>query len=159
MKRIIVTTLFGTLLVCGPALAGEDPDLAVVKAFYSQLLSDPSAADIDARAADVLVEDWVSIPPSRAGMGRAGFVKGLRGFGAVLPDLKWEPQEILQDGNRFIVRSKATGTPVKPFFGIEPSGRSFEIMSIDVHTVENGRIVTTYHIEEWHRAMRQLRAP
>ena len=67
-------------------------------------------------------------------------------------------EAILQSGNRFIVRGKETGTPVKPMFGVDPQGKSFEIMSIDIHTVENGRIVQSYHVEEWHRAVRQLKA-
>lgn len=43
-------------------------------------------------------------------------------------------------------------------FGIPPSGKSVDIMSIDIHTVENGMIVRSYHIEDWASAMRQLRA-
>ncbi len=113
---------------------------------------------ISQSAARVLEENWVSIPTPRAGPNVEGFVKSLKGFGAVIPDLKWEPQEILQDGNRYIVRSAATGMPVKPFFGVEPTGNSFKIMSIDIHTIENGKIVRSYHIEEWHRAIHQLKA-
>ena len=30
-------------------------------------------------------------------------------------------------------------------------------MSIDIHTVENGKIVTSYHIEDWAGAIRQLK--
>ena len=144
-----------SLMISSPALA-NDSDRAAVEAFYTQLLSAPTAPDLAERTAKVLVDDWVSIPTPRGGSGAEGFVKTLQGFGAVIPDLTWEPQEILQDGNRYIVRGKATGTPVKPFFGIAPNGKSFEIMSIDIHTVENGRIVQSYHVEEWHKAMRQL---
>ena len=132
-------------------------DIEVVKAFYADLLSNPRGADLDDRVRKVIVEDWVSIPTPRGGKGAEGFVKSLRGFGKTLPDLKWEPQEILQDGNRYIVRSIATGTPAQPFFGVQPNGKSFKIMSIDIHTVENGRIVRSYHIEEWHKALKQLK--
>ncbi|MCH9670559.1 MAG: ester cyclase [Gammaproteobacteria bacterium] len=132
-------------------------DRAVVEAFYSELLSKPNAADMPEQAAKVLVEEWVSIPTPRGGAGREGFVNTLRGFGASVPDLKWEPQEILRDGNRYIVRGKATGTPVKPMFGVQPSGKSFEVMSIDIHTVESGRIVQSYHVEEWLKAVHQLK--
>ena len=61
--------------------------------------------------------------------------------------MKWQIEEVLQDGNRYIVRGKATGTPVKPFFGVEPSGKSFKIMSIDIHTIEDGKI-THLNVEE-----------
>jgi hypothetical protein len=34
--------------------------------------------------------------------------------------------------------------------GIDPATcDSFDIMTIDIHTVEDGKIATTYHIEEW----------
>ncbi|MEM7253578.1 MAG: ester cyclase [Pseudomonadota bacterium] len=134
-------------------------DLDVVKAFYSDLLSEASAADLSGRTKKVIVEDWVSIPTPRGGPGREGMVKTLAGFGAAIPDLKWNVQEILQDGNRYIVRSVATGTPVKEVFGVEPKGRSFEIMTIDIHTVENGLIVQSYHVEEWLKAKYQLAGP
>ena len=151
---------FRSLLLClvlGMPLGAAADDLDVVKAFYSDLLSNPRGADLDDRVRKVIVEDWVSIPTPRGGKGADGFVKSLRGFGETLPDLKWVPQEILRDGNRFIVRSIATGTPAKPFFGVPPNGKGFEIMSIDIHTVEDGRIVKSYHIEEWHKALRQLK--
>ena len=149
--------LFVLVLPLAPALQASDLD--VVKAFYSDLLSNPRGDDLGERVRRVVIEDWVSIPTPRGGKGAEGFVKSLQGFGQKLPDLKWEPQEILQDGNRYIVRSIATGTPAKPFFGVEPNGRGFEIMSIDIHTVENGKIVRSYHIEEWHKALRQLKQP
>ncbi|MGH6962005.1 MAG: ester cyclase [Dongiaceae bacterium] len=66
---------------------------------------------------------------------------------------------MLRDGNRYVVRGRATGTPVKPFFGVDAGGRSFDIMSIDIHTVENGKIVRSYHVEDWAGALRQLRQP
>ena len=147
----------GLALLLVTAAAAAD-DRAVVEAFYADLLSNPRGADLRERTARVIVEDWVSTPTPRGGPGLDGFVKSLEGFGAAIPDLQWKPQEIIQAGNRYVVRSVATGTPVKPFFGVEPRGKSFEIMSIDIHTVENGRIVESYHIEEWHKAIRQLRA-
>ena len=160
MKFRNKTFFFATLLCLFAAapLQASASDLDVVKAFYSDLLSNPRGDDLGERVRKVLVEDWVSIPTPRGGKGAEGFVKSLRGFGETLPDLRWEPQEILQDGNRYIVRSIATGTPAKPFFGVPPNGKGFEIMSIDIHTVENGRIVRSYHIEEWHKALRQLKS-
>ena len=144
-------------LALPPSLQADDID--VVRAFYSDLLSNPAGDDLGERVRNVVVEDWVSIPTPRGGKGAEGFVNSLRVFGEKLPDLNWEPQEILRDGNRYIVRSIATGTPAKPFFGVEPNGKSFKIMSIDIHTVENGKIVHSYHIEEWHKALRQLKQP
>lgn len=139
-----------------PLTASAD-DMDLIKSFYADLLTTPGDVTQEAVSA-VVVEGWESIPTPRGGPGAEGLFKTLQGFGAVIPDLNWKPQEILQDGNRYIVRSIASGTPVVPFLGVEPSGASFEIMSIDIHTVEDGRIVKSYHVEEWLQAQGQLSA-
>jgi len=54
------------------------------------------------------------------------------------------------------MRSRATGTPKGPLFGVDGEGRSFDILTIDIHTVENGKIVTSYHLEDWAGALQQL---
>ncbi len=156
-KTTFKATLAAGLFAIVTSAAAAD-DLDVVKSFYSDLLTTPADVTAD-QLRSVVAEDWVSVPTPRGGAGAEGFHKTLKGFGAIIPDLTWEPQEILQDGNRFIVRGKATGTPEGPFFGIDPAtGKSFEIMSIDIHTVENGKIVKSNHVEEWATAIRQLKA-
>jgi predicted ester cyclase len=43
--------------------------------------------------------------------------------------------------------------------GVPHAGRSFKILAIDIHTVENGKMVgKSYHVEDWMGAARQLRA-
>ncbi|MEM7058467.1 MAG: ester cyclase [Pseudomonadota bacterium] len=155
MTRLIATLCAAFLAFASPAVAG---DLAVVKAFYTDLLSNPKGDDLGARVRNVVTEDWVSTPTPRGGPGAEGMAKTLEGFGKAIPDLTWEIQEVLQDGNRYIVRSYATGTPVKEVFGVEPKGKSFKIMTIDIHTVEDGKITTSFHVEEWLKAKYQLSA-
>jgi predicted ester cyclase len=75
-----------------------------------------------------------------------------------VPDLKWEIKEILVSGNQVTVRGEATGTPAGEFMGAPYTGKSFRLMSIDVHTLEGGKMVRTYHIEDWLGAVRQLSA-
>ncbi|MEO0568271.1 MAG: ester cyclase [Pseudomonadota bacterium] len=156
MKHMILVLAVATM-VCAVSSA-QATDREVVEDFYTELLSQPNAPDIADRVSKVVVQDWVSIPTPRGGPDAEGLVKSLKGFGAAIPDLNWEIQEILNEGNRYIVRSIATGTPVKTFFGIEPRGKSFEIMTIDIHEVQNGKIVRSYHVEEWATAIRQLSA-
>ena len=43
------------------------------------------------------------------------------------------------------VRGEATGTPAGELLGVPHGGKSFKLMSIDVHTVEGGKIVRSYH--------------
>lgn len=53
-------------------------------------------------------QTWMHGSHTRGGK---GMIKTLEFFGSVIPDLKWTPQELLKDGDRYIVRRIATGTP------------------------------------------------
>jgi len=75
-----------------------------------------------------------------------------------VPDLKWQIKDVLVSGNQVTVRGEATGTPAGEFMGAPHTGKSFKVMSIDVHTIEGGKMVRSYHIEDWMGAVRQLTA-
>lgn len=158
MKNFHLATTFAFMaLLSSAGAARAADDRAVVESFYKLLLSGTTRADLEQRMDEVLSPAW----ESHGGYGqpaktRAQFLKQLEQTGTVVPDLVWNVEEVLQDGNRFVVRGRATATPVRAFLGVEPSGRRFEIMSIDIHTVENHKIVTSYHVEDWHAAITQL---
>jgi hypothetical protein len=40
---------------------------------------------------------------------------------------------------------------------VNGEGRSFDILTIDIHELEDGVIVRTYHVEDWAGALQQLR--
>ncbi len=80
------------------------------------------------------------------------------GFAQLIPDMNWEVLDMHQDGNFVTVRSCATGTPVGPLFGVDGQGRSFEIMTIDIHELADGVIIRTWHVEDWAGALQQLAA-
>ena len=73
-----------------------------------------------------------------------------------LSDARREQREVLIAGNRVIVRGELSGTPTAPFLGVAPNGRSFTINTVDVHEVQGGRIVRTYHLENFALALEQL---
>jgi len=157
MKRSLAG--MALVLAIGAATPALADDKAVVERLYATVLSQASGTDLAARAAAVLAPDWKTFGNNNRHSDRDHFVQNIAGFGQAVPNLKWEIQEILRDGDRYVVRGRATGTPVKPFLGVEPAGKSFEIMSIDIHTVKAGKIAVSYHVEDWAGAIRQLKAP
>jgi predicted ester cyclase len=77
----------------------------------------------------------------------------------VVPDLRWEVQQILVEGDKVVVRSLASGSPRGDFMGLVglDGSKSFHITTIDIHSIEGGRIRSTHHLEDWGTAIRQLR--
>lgn len=88
--------------------------------------------------------------------GREPLAGQLGGIKKGLPDMKWEVLEVIAAGDRIIVRGQGSGTPAGPFFGVPHTGRSFKVMSIDIHTLRDGKIAYTHHLEDWAGAIRQL---
>ena len=160
MKRPLTVLVTAAVLAFStiPAQASEAMR-AVVEPFYSKILSRSSGADVASTAEAIISENWQSIGDySGKKKSRDEFVKQIAGFGQLIPDMTWNIEEMIVSGNRVIVRGRATGTPNGPMFGIDGKGKSWEIMSIDIHTVEDGKIVTSYHVEDWAGAIRQLKA-
>ncbi len=127
----------------------------IIAPFY-EMLNQPAGKNLQALAEQALAEDWKSYSSETEFKGREAFVGQATGFGKLIPDLKWDIQEILVVGDRVIVRSEASGTPVGPLFGVTPSGKSFKVMAIDIHTVRDGKAVIAHHVEDWAGAIRQL---
>ena len=152
-------TLLAAALAAGTASFAWADDLETVRAFYADVLTAP-AQTTEARYYELFSPDIVSIPTPPGGPGAQGMLNTIAYLGQVVPDLTWEPQEIIEiDGSRFVVRGQARGTPVGPFFGVEPAtGKSFDIMSIDIVSIEGGKITHIYHLEDWTGAIAQLTA-
>lgn len=125
--------------------------------FY-EMLNRPATKDVKALAEQVLSPDWKSYSSATEFKGRDAFVGQVTGFGKLIPDLKWDIKEVFVDGNRIVVRSEASGTPVGPFFGVPAGGKSFKIMTIDIHTIKDGKAIEAHHVEDWAGAIRQLNA-
>ena len=102
--------------------------------------------------------EWVSCGTNDVCGAREQVIAAIVGRHKAIPDLKWEIKEVLVSGNRVTVRGEATGTPAGEFMGVPHGGKSFSLMSIDVHTIEADKLVRSYHIEDWLGAVRQLSA-
>ncbi len=134
---------------------------ATVQQFYDALSTAPNE-NTATEIGEWMATDWNSTPTPAGGKGLEGFVKTLYMFHGMIPDLNWDVKEMLVDGNRVTVRSIATGTPNSPegyFFGVPTDGtKSFEVQTIDVHTVENGKMTIGFHVEDWQAAIQQVSA-
>lgn len=153
VKNLIAAASIGAVSMASAAFADN---LATVQTFYD-LLSNPGSETHAAAFKDATTADWVSVGDySGKNKTRDAFLGQVGGFAKLMPDLNWAVQDMHDAGDFVTVRSRATGTPVAPFFGVDGEGRSFDIMTIDIHKVEDGKIVSTHHVEDWAGALQQL---
>ncbi len=156
MRKAIIAVAVAALTTAstiGETLAGSTD---TVQKFYD-LLSNPGSQDTADAFTAATDDNWESVGDySGNNKSREAFLGQMGGFAKLIPDLNWAVQEMHVDGNFVTVRSRATGTPVAPFFGVDGEGRSFEIMTIDIHELKEGKIVRSYHVEDWAGALQQL---
>ena len=146
----LLTSLASAEMSTEVARAGVAP---FYKALNAEFATD--SADLIRQAT---APDWVSCRGNDVCNSREEVIAGVAARLKSVPDLTWQIKDVLVSGNQVTVRGEATGTPAAEFFGTAPTGKSFKVMSIDVHTLEGGKMVRSYHIEDWIGAVRQVTA-
>jgi predicted ester cyclase len=159
-RRFVLSALVaGASLLATSAGAeiGTEDARASIAPFYKAL-----NAEFAGESADLIRQatapDWVSCRGNDVCNSRDEVIAGVASRLKSIPDLRWQIKDVLVSGNQVTVRGEATGTPTAEFFGVAATGKSFKVMSIDVHTIEGGKMVRSYHIEDWIGAVRQVTA-
>ena len=105
----------------------------------------------------ILSETWVDIPPApNQPPGPAGAKQILAELTQAMPDLKIVVLDMLQDGNKVTVRSEISGTHKSALMGFPAKGRKLTIQAIDIHELRDGKIIRTWHTEDWLTGLHQL---
>lgn len=134
-----------------------DDNKAALTAFYRQALTVNTETTPGAVLERVLADDFASVN-GKGTKSKGALMAQIEGFWKLIPNLTWEPQEIVISGAKHVVRSIASGNPVGEFMGLSLDGsRGFRIDTIDIHTVENGKITGVYHLEDWATGIAQLK--
>jgi predicted ester cyclase len=127
----------------------SDTDL---RAFYDRYIEALNAHEFD--RLDEFVHDEVTLN-SEPGT-RDTIYAVLTGDVEAVPDFHWETQELAVDGNRLAARLINTGTPVKEWLGVPPSGSSFEIVEFAIYEVRDGRFIHMSALHDGASLLRQL---
>ncbi len=119
----------------------------------------PVAGDVKALLEKATSADWQSCAADNECRGRDESVKVFLGLGKDLPNMRHIIKDVVVAGDVVVVRGELSGTPAGELFGVAHTGRSFSIMTMDMHVVKDGHLTRTYHVEDWAAATRQLAKP
>lgn len=129
---------------------------SIVAPLY-EALNEPTKKDVSALLDQATNPDYRSCSTLTDCLDRESLGNVFKIMGKMVPNLKWEIMEVWVAEDKIIVLGEASGTPTETFFGIEPTGKSFTTISIDVFTVKNGKLSQAYHVENWAGAMAQVK--
>ena len=106
---------------------------------------------------DAVSQDWQDIPLAPGqGPGPEGMKPIIRSVIAAFPDVHILIHDMLQLPGKIAVRGEITGTHQGELFGIAPTGKSVAFRIHEFHALDNGRITTTWHMEDWFGLFLQL---
>lgn len=159
VPALIAVVLAGTVGVgrrSGATAQDGTPDPREIEAAVQGLYDALNTGDVDALD-DVLAPDWADYPPPPGpGTDVENYKQVILGFRAAFPDGFFATQDFIVEGNQVAVRSTGTGTHQGTFLGVAATGTAVEFQTIDIHRVEDGRIVETYHVEDLLGALTQV---
>jgi steroid delta-isomerase-like uncharacterized protein len=151
MKKYLVI-LLAPFLWFHPLAEAKDIDMKTARLWYEAFdRNDPALLD------QVLGRTWVDIPPAPGQPpGPEGAKQILTELRTAFPDLAIRIQDILQDGNKVVVRSEISGTQRSALMGFPAKNRKLTIQAIDIHEIVDGKIIRTWHTEDWLTGLNQL---
>src|ERR1700690_959034 len=126
---------------------------AVVRRFY-----EPFRTGDTSGYQDILAPEWVNHPaepgttPGPAGAPPVGLYR------QVLSDFVSVTEAMIAEGDLVAVRTTHHGIHSAEFLGIPATGRHVELRTQDVHRLAAGRIIETWHLEDFAGLRQQLTA-
>ncbi len=157
-SRLLVFAILGAaLFVCpGPVLAQDDcsPE-AVGAALLDKYMAAVNAHDTGAFA-DLHTEAYIQ-HSGRSPNGLAAQVENFRAIFARMPDVQARVEDRVIQGDKVVARMTFSATLTQPMQGIAPAGRRFELRTIDIWRVENGKLAEHWDVVDYAGLQKQLR--
>lgn len=123
-----------------------------VETFY-RAFSDKNPDLVD----EVLAPAWDDIPLAPGqGPGPEGIKSIIRSVIHAFPDVEVTVHDMVQEPGRTAVRAQISGTHQGELFRIAPTGKKVSFRLHEFHSLDGGRITTTWHLEDWFGLFLQL---
>ncbi|MET0617543.1 MAG: ester cyclase [Luteibacter sp.] len=106
---------------------------------------------------DVLAPTWDDIPLAPGQLpGPQGIKDIIRGFVQAFPDVAIVIHDMVQERGKVGVRAEIRGTHRDEFFGIPATGKAVSFRLHEFHVLEDLKLATTWHMEDWFGLFQQL---
>ena len=126
---------------------------AIAGLYQLFLAGDPS------RIHEVLADNYEQVPPQTPDTepGVDNFMQGfMEGMGSMFSDISGEVTHVLVDGDHVFVRGEYSATHTGEAWGIAATGTTVHFDACDLDHVQDGKIVKTWHLENFMSIYSQL---
>ncbi|MBT0570493.1 ester cyclase [Curvibacter sp. CHRR-16] len=158
MKATIVAKALiavASVAFIAPSAMAQQTQKEKIRLFYDAFeKSDANLLD------KVLAPNWEDIPMNPGqGPGLAGFKPLVPQYAKVFANMKMTNEDVIEEGNKVVVRSTFEATNIGSFAGFPAKGRKIKLMTIDIHEFnKDGLVAKTWHVEDWFGGLYQMGA-
>jgi steroid delta-isomerase-like uncharacterized protein len=123
-----------------------DANKALIRRFYEQAWENGNVDVAD----EVFAPDYIrhDLRPTAAPPGPRGQKQVAAAFREAFPDLRFNVELVLGEGDYVAARWTATGTHSGPWGGLEPTGRSIDYTGVNIFRFENGRVAEIWNYRD-----------
>ena len=141
----------------GGLILGVDENKALVARFYAEVWDRGNVLV----AYEVFADDYVrhDLRPSQAIPGPEGQSKIAQDFRRAFPDLRFDVDLLLGEGDLVAARWTATGTHTGSWGALAPTGKRASFSGVNVFRFANGKVVEIWNHRDDLGLMTQLGAP
>lgn len=137
---------------CVASRSGAENNRAVVRRYFDRWANHADVAVADA----LMVPDLeLNNPPSRV-TSLADYKRSMAGFHEAFPDLRFEVEELIAEGDRVVARWTFHGTNRGAFLGQPPTGRTVTFTGTSTFRLRDGMIHQIWVNMDRHGMLQQL---
>lgn len=127
---------------------------SVIERYFGELFNQGRVELVD----ELLHPSYVNHSPGSPDLprGREGVKIIVKAMRTAFPDLRYAIEDVVLGSDAVAVRTTVRGTHRGDFFGIPPSGRSFEVQQMTIEQFRDGLIVAHHRVTDEMSWMRQL---
>lgn len=120
----------------------EDDLKALVTRFHDEVWENGNFDVLEELLAADYVEHNPAIPYEVRG--REAYRENVEMFRTAFPDLTFEQEDVLVDGEKVVTRQTVSGMHEGPFMDADPTGETVEASGIAIWRIEDGQISETW---------------
>ncbi|MGZ6242428.1 MAG: ester cyclase [Candidatus Binataceae bacterium] len=156
-RGVLVFAILGAALLVQPrpAHAQDRSPEAVGAALLDKYVAAVNAHDTSTFA-DIHTQAYIQ-HSGRSPNGLAAQVENFRALFARMPDVQARVEDRVIQGDKVVARMTFSATHTQPIQGIAPTGRRFELRTIDIWRVENGKLAEHWDVVDYAGLQKQLR--
>ena len=124
----------------------------LIRKFYEDVLVAGKHDVLD----EIATADYIEHDPLP---GQGEGLPGLKERARMLKDglaVRFTIEDVIQNGDKLVVRWTNSGTHVGEFLGIPPTNKSFLVAGIDIYRLEGGKLVEHWHVIDQLSLLQQL---